>query len=238
MQVVSSTARPIARATSSPVRGWAGWPLTTTGQPAASAEAVSPPAVEKASGKLLAPKTATGPSGIWRCRMSARGSGVRSGRAGRCGRRDGRRAGRRRRTSAAGRWCGRPRPRCGPAAGCSRRRPPRRSRPCRPRSRRRRRRGTRRAARGWWRGRSRTPRRPRWSRRRRRPRAVAGAGDDRAGLLSGAGHAVLSVVVGSVETVRRCGRSGRGARRPPSRAGRSAAAGPGRRGGRWRPGRP
>ena len=43
-------------------------------------------------------------------------------------------------------------PRCGPAAGCSRRRPPRRSRPCRTRSRRRRRRGTRRAARGWWRG--------------------------------------------------------------------------------------
>ncbi len=55
--------------------GWAGWPLTTTGQPAASAEAVSPPAVEKASGKLLAPKTATGPSGTIRWRMSARGRG-------------------------------------------------------------------------------------------------------------------------------------------------------------------
>ena len=61
------------------MRGWAGWPLTTTGQPAASAEAVSPPAVEKASGKLLAPKTATGPSGTIRWRMSARGSGARSG---------------------------------------------------------------------------------------------------------------------------------------------------------------
>ena len=61
-----------------------------------------------------------------------------------------------------------------------------------------------------------------------------GAGDDRAGLLSGAGHAVLSVT----GLFRRCGRSGRGAPRPPSRAGRSAAVGPGRRGARWRPGRP
>ncbi len=32
------------------VPGWAGWALTTTGQPAARAEAVSPPATEKASG--------------------------------------------------------------------------------------------------------------------------------------------------------------------------------------------
>ena len=37
--------------------------MTTTGHPAASADAVSPPAVEKASGKLDAPKTATGPIG-------------------------------------------------------------------------------------------------------------------------------------------------------------------------------
>ena len=35
--------------------------MATTGHPAARAEAVSPPATEKASGKLLAPKTATGP---------------------------------------------------------------------------------------------------------------------------------------------------------------------------------
>ena len=77
----AATARVTARATSTPVRGWAGWPLTTTGQPAASADAVSPPAVEKASGKLLAPKTATGPSGTIRCRRSGRGRGVRSGSA-------------------------------------------------------------------------------------------------------------------------------------------------------------
>ena len=32
----------------------------------ANAEAVSPPATENARGKLLAPKTATGPSAIWR----------------------------------------------------------------------------------------------------------------------------------------------------------------------------
>jgi hypothetical protein len=65
--------------TSSLVPGWALCALTMTGQPAASAEAVSPPATEKASGKLLAPNTATGPSGIWRWRKSARGSGWRAG---------------------------------------------------------------------------------------------------------------------------------------------------------------
>ncbi len=53
----------IACPTSSLVPGCAGWALTITGLPAARAEAVSPPATEKASGKLLAPKTATGPSG-------------------------------------------------------------------------------------------------------------------------------------------------------------------------------
>jgi hypothetical protein len=42
------------------------WPLcalTTTGQPAARAEAVSPPSTEKAKGKLLAENMATGPRG-------------------------------------------------------------------------------------------------------------------------------------------------------------------------------
>ncbi|OYW34157.1 MAG: hypothetical protein B7Z41_03225 [Rhizobiales bacterium 12-66-7] len=53
-----------------------------TGQPAASADAVSPPATENASGKLLAPNTATGPSGTLRRRRSGRGRGLRSGRAG------------------------------------------------------------------------------------------------------------------------------------------------------------
>ena len=47
--------------TSSLVPGCAGCAFTITGLPAASAEAVSPPATEKASGKLLAPKIATGP---------------------------------------------------------------------------------------------------------------------------------------------------------------------------------
>src|SRR2546421_474630 len=51
----------------------------TTGFPAASAEAVSPPATEKASGKLLAPQTATGPMGIRMRRTSGLGSGLRSG---------------------------------------------------------------------------------------------------------------------------------------------------------------
>ena len=58
-----------------------GWPLTITGHPAASALAVSPPAVEKASGKLLAPKTATGPMGTSMRRTSGRGIGLASGSA-------------------------------------------------------------------------------------------------------------------------------------------------------------
>ena len=53
-----------------------------TGQPAASAAAVSPPATENASGKLLAPNTTTGPNGTLRCRRSERGRGLRSGSAG------------------------------------------------------------------------------------------------------------------------------------------------------------
>ena len=71
----------IARAASSDVAGCAGWAFTTTGQPAASAEAVSPPATEKANGKLLAANTATGPIGISIRRRSGFGSGLRSGAA-------------------------------------------------------------------------------------------------------------------------------------------------------------
>ncbi|KAG1245188.1 hypothetical protein G6F68_015163 [Rhizopus microsporus] len=77
-----ATAAWITRPTISEAPGWALWALTMTGQPAASADAVSPPATEKASGKLLAPKTATGPSGTLARRRSARGSGWRSGWAG------------------------------------------------------------------------------------------------------------------------------------------------------------
>ncbi len=60
----------------------AGWPdgaLATTGQPAASAEAVSPPATEKARGKFEAPKTATGPTAIWRRRRSGPRQGLALG---------------------------------------------------------------------------------------------------------------------------------------------------------------
>ena len=52
------------------VWGCAGCALTTTGQPAAKADAVSPPGTEKANGKLLAPKTATGPTGTRTSRSS------------------------------------------------------------------------------------------------------------------------------------------------------------------------
>ncbi len=78
----SRTAASIAAPASALVPGCAGWPRTSTGQPAASAAAVSPPATENASGKLLAPNTATGPTGMRRRRRSGRGSGLRSGRAG------------------------------------------------------------------------------------------------------------------------------------------------------------
>src|ERR1700735_4803589 len=63
----SSTGRP----------GCDGWALTTTGQPLASAEAVSPPSTLKANGKLLAPKISTGPSGSSQRRRAGRGGGVR-----------------------------------------------------------------------------------------------------------------------------------------------------------------
>jgi hypothetical protein len=59
--------------TSCEVAGCEPCALTRTGQPAASAEAVSPPGTEKASGKLLAPKTATGPIGTSIRRRSGRG---------------------------------------------------------------------------------------------------------------------------------------------------------------------
>ncbi len=47
-----------------------------TGHPAASAEAVSPPATENANGKFEALNTATGPSGRNRRRRSGRGGVV------------------------------------------------------------------------------------------------------------------------------------------------------------------
>ncbi len=66
----------------SKLSGWVECALTTTGQPAASVNAVSPPATEKANGKFEAPNTATGPSGIMGRRRSGRGSDLRSGSAG------------------------------------------------------------------------------------------------------------------------------------------------------------
>ena len=75
----ASTARRIAPATSSDVPGWPRWALTITGLPVHRALAVSPPATEKARGKLLEPKTTTGPSGSFMRRRSGRGKGCRSG---------------------------------------------------------------------------------------------------------------------------------------------------------------
>ena len=57
------------------VFGCEGWAFATTALPEAMAEAESPPATENASGKLLAAKMATTPSG-WFCRRrSGRGAG-------------------------------------------------------------------------------------------------------------------------------------------------------------------
>ena len=77
----ASTALAIAVATSSDVPGWARCALTTTGFPVHRALAVSPPATEKASGKLLEPNTTTGPTGRLARLRSGRGRGCRSGRA-------------------------------------------------------------------------------------------------------------------------------------------------------------
>ena len=58
-------------AVSTEVPGCPSCALTTTGHPAASAEAVSPPATENANGKLDAANTATGPTGWLIRRISA-----------------------------------------------------------------------------------------------------------------------------------------------------------------------
>src|SRR5690242_19601278 len=71
----------IASYTICDVSGWPECAFTTTGQPAASADAVSPPAVENAKGKLLAPNTTIGPSGTSIFLMSGFGKGCLSGNA-------------------------------------------------------------------------------------------------------------------------------------------------------------
>ena len=53
--------------------------MVTIGQPAASADAGSPPATEMARGKLLAPKITTGPTGTNILRRSGLGNGSLSG---------------------------------------------------------------------------------------------------------------------------------------------------------------
>jgi len=75
----ASTATAAVRRDSS---GWPGLAFTTTGQPAASAAAVSVPATENANGKLDAAKTTTGPIGTRSRRSAGRGAGGQSGRAG------------------------------------------------------------------------------------------------------------------------------------------------------------
>ena len=78
---VFSAAFIIAYATNSPVPACIGCDLIITGQPEAKAAAVSPPAVEYASGKLLAPKTTIGPMGINIFLKSGLGAGVLLGSA-------------------------------------------------------------------------------------------------------------------------------------------------------------
>src|SRR5699024_5044241 len=71
---VLDTARSMAPPTLSEVTMCPGCALTTTGQPAANAEAVSPPATENANGKFDAPNTATGPIACCICRTSGAAS--------------------------------------------------------------------------------------------------------------------------------------------------------------------
>jgi hypothetical protein len=67
------TARVMEAASSADVPAFDGCAFATTGQPAASADAVSPPATPNASGKFEAPNTATGPTGTSVRRRSGRG---------------------------------------------------------------------------------------------------------------------------------------------------------------------
>ena len=69
----ASAPRTIARWTAADSAGCDECALATTGQPAAIAAAVSPPATENANGKFDAPNTATGPSGTRYRRTSASG---------------------------------------------------------------------------------------------------------------------------------------------------------------------
>src|SRR5690606_7768307 len=77
--LVFSAALLMAIVTNSQVPGCEGCPFTMTGHPAASAEAVSPPATENANGKLLAPKTPTTPNGFCMYLKSDLGKGCLSG---------------------------------------------------------------------------------------------------------------------------------------------------------------
>src|SRR3990172_6914375 len=71
----------IAVAIISHVPGCAGCALNTAVDPAANAEAVSPPATENARGKLLAPNTPTGPNAFCMLLISGFGIGWRLGSA-------------------------------------------------------------------------------------------------------------------------------------------------------------
>ena len=83
-QAAGAPTRSTAALTAAPVTalvaGCPGCALSTTGQPAAKADAVSPPAVLNANGKFEAANTATGPIGVATRRWSGRG-GAASGRA-------------------------------------------------------------------------------------------------------------------------------------------------------------
>ncbi len=59
----ATSAADAASATRRDSSGWPGCAFTTTGQPTASADAVSPPATENANGKFDAAKFRTGPTG-------------------------------------------------------------------------------------------------------------------------------------------------------------------------------
>ena len=61
--------------------GCDGCALTTTGHPAASADAESPPATENASGKFEAAKIETTPNGCWDLRRSGLATGRKFGSA-------------------------------------------------------------------------------------------------------------------------------------------------------------
>jgi len=113
----AATARTTACPTSSAVPACARWAFTTTGQPAASADAVSPPATENAKGKLLDPEPPRAPTRSACAAGRAAAAVADQATPRRCAHRPTSRRARPRQTAATARRCAPARRRAARAAG-------------------------------------------------------------------------------------------------------------------------